>query len=240
MRGSQSIQGPWLECVWRWLGVALPPLQAQREGAAGAEHREAHRTHAGGMLNPEYRLLACRRNMKEEQDLSTEERTAHMKAALYDALHWQRWLNGKADAAAIARRFEPPTSQPWRRRFKCVCLLASRMKSFAAWCLRAVEPPTSQPWRRRFKCVPLCFRSAPHHAHELAFKPYIVHTGLCRACKEGISEHCRERITALTSVLRTPEIAGPSICRAREEGISEHYRERMERVTALMTPSPKP
>ena len=60
--------------------------------------------------------------MKEEQDLSTEERTAHMKAALYDALHWQRWLNGKADAAAIARRFEPPTSQPWRRRFKCVLL----------------------------------------------------------------------------------------------------------------------
>jgi hypothetical protein len=60
--------------------------------------------------------------MKEEQDLSIEERTAHMKAALYDALHWQRWLNGKADAAAIARRFEPPTSQPWRRRFKCAWL----------------------------------------------------------------------------------------------------------------------
>ena len=63
--------------------------------------------------------------MKEEQDLSTEERTAHMKAALYDALKWQHWLNGKADAAAIAGRYEPPTSQPWRRRFKCASMLHS-------------------------------------------------------------------------------------------------------------------
>ena len=63
--------------------------------------------------------------MKEQQDLSTAERTAHMKAALYDALKWQHWLNGKADAAAIAGRYEPPTSQPWRRRFKCVFMLCS-------------------------------------------------------------------------------------------------------------------
>lgn len=127
-----------------------------------------------------------------------------MKAALYDALHWQRWLNGKADAAAIARRFEPPTSQPWRRRFRCVCVLC-KSQSFAA-------------------LVPACCFVA--HLAALP-QPAVLARGALVSITGSAWNTSRRSWPPLSNPKSSP-IPG----RARKEGIIEHYRERMERVTA--------
>lgn len=56
--------------------------------------------------------------MKENKELSHEERTAQMKRSLWVALKLQQRLNREADASAICAGFEPPSALPWSQRFR--------------------------------------------------------------------------------------------------------------------------
>ena len=84
----------------------------------------------------------------KEGELSQEERTAQMKAALYESLKWQQWLNKAADKAAIAGRHEPPSSQPWRKRFRCAAARAGTL----AWCRGCCVMTTTEPAWEAAQC----------------------------------------------------------------------------------------